>query len=231
MYILFVSVFHKERLVVVPPLSHAWLFGTPWTEACKVSLSFTVSQNLLRFMSTESVMISNHFIWTYFSSCPPSFPESWSFPMSWLFPSSGQSNGASSSASVLPMNIQDWSPLGWTGWISLQCKGLSKLFLHHSSKASVLWCSAFFIVQPWHLYLTTGKTTALTRQTFVCKVMSLLFNRLSRFVIALLPLGKRLKLKFHGCSHHLQSRMPRVSLSHLFFFFFSYLTVFQLEHD
>ena len=86
------------------------------------------------------------------------------------------------------------------------------------------------MVQLSHPYMTTGKTIALIRQTFVGKLMSLLFNRLSRFVIAFLPLGKRLKLKFHGCSHHLQSRMPRVSPSHLFFFF-SHLTVFQLEHD
>ena len=98
-----------------------------------------------------------------FSSCLQSFPASESFPMSQLFASSGQSIGASASASVLPMNIQDWFPLGLTGLI-LQSKGtLKHLFLHHSSKASVLQHSAFFIVQLSYPYMTTGKTIALTR--------------------------------------------------------------------
>ena len=89
----------------------------------------------------------------------------------------------SASASVLPVNIQHWFPLGWTGWISLQPKGLSSLLQPHSSKASILQHSAFFIVQLSHPYMTNGKTIALTRQTFVDKVMSLLFNMLSRLVI------------------------------------------------
>ena len=89
------------------------------------------------------------------------------------------------------MNIQHWVPLGLTGWISLWSRGLSKsLRQHHSSKASILWHSAFFIVQLLHPYMTTGKTIALTRQTFVGKVMSLLFNILSRLVITFLPRGK-----------------------------------------
>ena len=75
---------------------------------------------------------------------------------------SGQSIGVSDSASVLPMNIQDWIPLGWTGWISLQSKGLKSLLQHHSSKASILRHLAFFIVQLSHPYMTTGKTIALT---------------------------------------------------------------------
>ena len=95
-----------------------------------------------------------------FSSCPQSFPASVSFPVSWLFTSGGQSIGASASASVLPMNIQDWFPLGWTGWISLQSKGLSSLLQHHSWRASILWHSAFFTVQLSHPYMTTGKTIA-----------------------------------------------------------------------
>ena len=81
-----------------------------------------------------------------FSSCPQSFPASGSFQMSQLFTSGGQSIGVSASASVLPMNTQDWSPLEWTSWISLQSQGLKSLLPHHSSKASVLRCSAFFIV-------------------------------------------------------------------------------------
>ena len=93
--------------------------------------------------------------------------------------------------SVLPMNIQDWFPLGWIGWISLQSKGTLKSLLQcHSSRASVLRHSAFFIVQLSHPYMTTGKTKAWTRQTFVGKVMSLLFNMLSWLVVTFLPRSK-----------------------------------------
>ena len=115
-----------------------------------------------------------------FSYCLQSFPAPGSFPMSQLFTPGGQSTGVSASTSVLPMNTQGWFALGWTGWISLLSKGLSRVFsnINHSSKASVLWCSAFFIVQLSHLYMTTGKTIALTRRTFVVRVMSLLFNML-----------------------------------------------------
>ena len=109
----------------------------------------------------------------HFSSCPQSFPASGSFLMSQLFTSGGQRIGVSASASVFPMNTQEWSPLGWTGWISFQSKGLWRVFSqHHSSKALILQHSAFFIVQCSHPYLTTGKTIALTRRTFVGKVMS-----------------------------------------------------------
>ena len=114
-----------------------------------------------------------------FSSRPQMFPASGSFQITQFFALGGQRFGASALASVLPMNIQDWFPLGWTGWISTLSKGLSSLFQHHSSKASFLQCSAFFVVQPSHPYTTTGKTIALTRWTFVGKVMSLLFNKLS----------------------------------------------------
>ena len=107
-----------------------------------------------------------------FSSRLPSFPASGSFPMSEFFTSGGQSIGASASASVLPMNIQHWFPLGSTGLISLLSKGLSSLLQHHSSKASILHHSAFFMVQLSHQFMTTGKTIALTRQTFVDRVMS-----------------------------------------------------------
>ena len=90
---------------------------------------------------------------------------------------------------ILPKNTQYWSPLEWTDWISLQSKGLSRVFSNttHSSKASILQHSAFFTVQLWHPYMTTGKTIALTRRTFVGKVTSLLFNMLSRLVITFLP--------------------------------------------
>ena len=131
-----------------------------------------------------------------FSSCPQSFPASGSFQMSQLSTSGGQSIAVSASASVLPVNTQDWFSLGWTGWISLQSKGLSGLLQHHSSKASILQRSAFFIVQISHPYMTTGKTGALTRQIFVGTVMSLLLNMLSRLIITFFPRSKCLLISW-----------------------------------
>ena len=125
-----------------------------------------------------------------FSSHLQSFPASGSFPRSQFFASGGQSIGVSASTSVLPMNIQDWFPLGVTGLI-LQSKGQ-----HHSSKASILWCSAFIIVQLSNTYITAGKTRALTRRTFAGKVMFLLFNMLSSLVIAFLPRSKCLLISW-----------------------------------
>ena len=134
-----------------------------------------------------------------FSSCLQSFPASGSFPMSQFFVSGDQSIGASASASVLPINSQDWFPLGWTEWISLQSKGLSRVFSNTTVqkhlwllKVKILWRLAFFMVQLSHPYMTTGKTIALTRQTFVSKVMCLHFNMLSRLVITFLPRSKHL---------------------------------------
>ena len=125
-----------------------------------------------------------------FSSCPHSFPASGSFQTSQLFASCGQSIGVSASASVLPMNIQHWSPLGWTGWISSQSKGLSRVFSNTTVQKHHSLVLSFFTVQLSHPYMTTGKTIALTRRTFVDKVMSLLFNMLSRLVITFLPRSK-----------------------------------------
>ena len=113
--------------------------------------------------------------------------------MSQLFTSGGQSIGISASASILPMNIQNRFPLGWAGWISLQSQGLSRVFSNTTvQKHQFFKCSAFFIVQLSHLYMTTGKTIALARWNFAGKVMSLLCNILSRLVITLLPRSKRL---------------------------------------
>ena len=110
----------------VQSLSRVQLFVTPWTAACQASLSITNSQSLPKLMFTESVMPSNHPSSVVpFSSCLQSFPTSGSFPLSQLFASGGQNIGVSASTSVLPMNTQDWSPLEWTGWISLRSKGLS----------------------------------------------------------------------------------------------------------
>ena len=117
--------------------------------------------------------------------------------MSQFFTSGGQSIGASASTSVLPMNIQDWFSLGWTGLLSVQSKGLSRVFSNATvQKISILQCSAFFIVQLSHPYMTTGKTIALTRWTFVSKVLSLLFNMLSRLVTAFLPRSNRLLISW-----------------------------------
>ena len=125
-----------------------------------------------------------------FCSCPQSFPAPRSFQMSQLSTSGGQSIGVSTSASVLPEYSglisfrMDWFDL-------LAFQGTLKSLQHHKSRASILWCSAFFIVQLSHPYMTTGKTIALTRWTFVGKVMSLLFNMLSRLVITSLPRSKQ----------------------------------------
>ena len=122
-----------------------------------------------------------------FSSCLQTFPALGSFPMSQLFTSGGQSIGVSASTSVFPMNTQDWSPLGWTGWISLPSKGLSRVFsIITVQKHHFFWHSAFYMVQLSHPYMSTGKITDLTRQTFLGNVRALLFNMLSTFVIAFL---------------------------------------------
>ena len=111
-----------------------------------------------------------------FSSCPKSLPASGSFPTSQLFTWGGQSIGLSASASVLPMNTQDWSSLEWTGWNSLESKELSRVFCNTTvQKHQFFGVQLFFIVQLSHPYMTTGKTLALTRWTFVIKIMSLLF--------------------------------------------------------
>ena len=140
-----------------------------------------------------------------FSSCLQSLPASGSFPISQLFAWDGQTTRVSASASVLPMNTQDWSPLRWTDWISLQSKGLSRVFSNTTvQKHQFFQRSAFFTVQLSHPYMTTGKAIALTKQTFVGQVMSLLSNMLSRLVITFLPRSKQVakiltQLSMHAC--------------------------------
>ena len=110
-------------------LSHVWLFATPWTATRQASVSITNSQSLLKLMSIESVMPSNHLILCHPLLLPPSiFPTIKVFSSERLFTWGGQSIGVSASASIFPMNIQDWFPLEWTGWISLQSRGLSRVF-------------------------------------------------------------------------------------------------------
>ena len=180
----------QKVFVIVQSLSHVQLFATPWTVAHQASPSSTISQSLLRLMSTESAMLSNHLILCCpFFSCPQSFPSSEVFPMSQLFTSGGPSIEASTSASVLPVSIQGWL-VDWFDLLAVQ--GTLKSLHHLSSKSSILWHSDFFMVQLSHLYMTTGKTIALARWTFVSKGMSLLFNTLSRLVIAFLPRSKHL---------------------------------------
>ena len=123
--------FSSVQFSSVQSLSQVRPFVTPWTVALQASVSITKSWNPPKPMSIESVMPSNYLILCRtLSSCPQSLPASGSFQMSQLFISGGQSTGVSASTSVLPMNTQDWSPLGWTGWISLQSKGLSRVFFN-----------------------------------------------------------------------------------------------------
>ena len=169
----------------VQSLSRVQLFATPWTAARQVSLSITNSRSLLKLMYIESVMPSTHFILChpllFLHSIFPTirifsnesvlrikWPKYWSFSFN-ISPSNEYSG--------LISFRMDWLDL-------LAVQGMFKCLLqHHSSKASILWHSAFFTVQLSHPYITTGKTTALTRWTFVGKVMSLLFNMLSRLVM------------------------------------------------
>ena len=170
------------------------LFEIPWTAIHQASLFITNSQSLLKLMSTESVMPSNHLILCHPLLLPSIFPSIRVFsnksvlcirwPEYWSF---SFSISSFNEYSGLISFRTDWFPLGW---ITLQYKGLSSLLQHHSLKASVLQCSAFFIVQLSHPYMTTGKTKALSRWSFVGKVMSLLFNMLSSLVIAFLPRSK-----------------------------------------
>ena len=168
--IFFLQKDHTVYIVVVQSLSCIWLFVTPWTVARQAPLSSTVSQSLLKFISIKSVMPSNHLILCYPLLLLPSiFPIIRSFTLSRLFTSSGQSIGASASTTVLPINIQGWFPVGLTGLISLQSKRLSRVFSNTTVQKHQF--SAFFIVQLSHPYMTTGKTTTLTRRTFVSKVV------------------------------------------------------------
>ena len=146
-----------------------WLFSTLWTAAHQASLSFTISHSVLKLMSIESVMLSRHLIFY----CPLLLPPS-ILPSIKVFSneSGGQSIGVAASVSVLPMNIQSWFPFRLTALISLLSKGtLKSLLQHHSSKASVLQYSAFFMVQLSHLHVTPGKTIASTIRTSVGKVI------------------------------------------------------------
>ena len=179
-------------VVAAQSLNRVWFFVIPWTAARQASMSFTISWSLLKLMSIESLMPSNRLILCHPLVLPWSFLALGSFPVSQLFASRGQSIGVSASTSVLPVNIHNWFPLGWTVDLLEVQETLKSLLQHRSSKASIFRPSAFFIVQLSHPYVTTGKTIALTRLTFIDKVTSLLFHMLSRLVITFLPRSKRL---------------------------------------
>ena len=177
----------------VQSLSCVRLLQTPWTTACQASLSITNSRSLLKLKSIKSVMPSNPLIICHPLLLLPSiFPSIQVFFNDQFFTSGGQCNGATASASVLPMNIQDWFPLGWTGWISLQSKGLSRVFSNTTVQKHQFLGAQLSSQSNSHIHtMTTGKTIALTTCTFVGKVMSLLLNMLSRLVITFLPRSER----------------------------------------
>ena len=179
-------------------LSHVRLFVTPWITARQASLSITNSRSSLRLMSIKSVMISSHLILCHPLLLLPLIPPSirvfsnestlhirW--PKYWIF-----------SFSISPSNEHPGLisfRMDWFDLLAVQGT-LKSLLQHHSSKASILQCSAFFPVQLSHPYMTTGKTIVLTRWTFVGRIMSLLFNMLSRLVITFLPRNKRLLISW-----------------------------------
>ena len=198
---------------------------TPWTAACQTSLSITNSWSLLKLLSIESVMPSNHLILCLLLILPPSifpvirvfsnesvlhimWPKYWSFSFS-ISPSHEYSG-------LLSFRM-DWLDL-------LAVQGtLKSLLQHHSSKAPILRCSAFFTVQLSHPYMITGKTIALTRWTFVGKVMSLLFNMLSMLVIGFLPSSKSLLISWLQSPSAVISEPPQNKVCHCFHCFPIYL--------
>ena len=203
--------FMEHNFSSVQSLSCVWLFATPWIAAHQAFLSITNSQSPPKPMSIESVTSSNHLIFCHPLLLLPSifpsirvfsnesalrirWPNYWSFSFN-ISPSSEHPG--------LISCRMDWLDL-------LAVQGtLKSLLQHHSSKASILQCSAFFIVQLSHPYMTTGKTIALTRWTFVDKVMSLLFNILSRLVITFLPRSKHLLMGHTLGSTKLTSPVPK----------------------
>ena len=202
-------------LTSVQLLSHAWLFESPWTAARQASLSITNSRSSLKLMSIEYVMPSSHLILccpllllaSVFTSIKVFSNESvlrirW--PKYWSF-----------SFSISPCNENSgliFFRMDWLDFLAVQ--GTLKSFLqHHSSRASIPWCSAFFTVQLSHPYMTTGKTIALTRWTFVGKVMSLLFNILSRLVITFLPRSKYLLISWLQSPSAVILEPPKIKLA------------------
>ena len=202
--------------------SHVRLFGTPWTAACQASLSNTNSQSLPKLMSIESVMPSKHLI----LCCPLLLLPS-------LFPSIRIFSNESAlrirwpkywsySLNITPSNEHSGLISFRMDWLNLLVvQGTVKSLLQqHSSKASIIWCSAFFTVQLSHPYMTTGKTIALIKWTFVGKVMSLFFNMLFRLVITFLPRSKRLLTSWLQSPSEVILEPPQNKVSHCFPIYF-----------
>ena len=154
----------NKQSFVVQLLSYVQIFATPWTAALQASLSSTISWYLLKFMPIESVVLVTILVSAILFFCLQSFPASGSFPVNQLFTPGGQSIGASALASVLPMNIQGWFPIGLIDFISLLSKGLSRVFSsttvqkhHFCCTQASLWSNSHI-----HTWMTTGKTIALT---------------------------------------------------------------------
>ena len=205
-------------------LSRVWLFATPWTAARQASLSITNSPSLLRLMSIELVMPSIHLILCRPLLFLPSIFSQHQGLFKWLSSSHHVAKVLDFSFSISPSD--EYSGLisfrmDWLDLLAVQGI-LNSLLQHHSSKASILQWSAFFTVQLSHRYMTTGKTIAFTRQTFVDEIISLLFNMISRLVITFLPRSKRvlsswLQSPFAVILEHPKIKSVTVSLfPHLF---------------
>ena len=208
----------RPTLSSVQSLSLIWLFETPWTAARQASMSFTISWSSPKLMCIELVLPSNHLILCHPLLLLPSiftsirvfsnesalhirWPKYWSF-----------------SLSISPYNEHPGLISFRMDWLDLfALQGTFKSLLqHHSSKASILRCSTFFTVHLSHPYMTTGKTIALTRWTFVGKVTSLLFNMLSRFVIAFLPRSKPLLISWLQLPSAVILELPKIKVWHCF---------------
>ena len=209
---------YTYKISSVQSLSRVQIFATPWTVARQASLSFTNSQSLLKLMSISSLIPCNHLILCRPLLFPPSiFPSIRFFfnetalcirwPKYWSF---SFSISASDEYSGLISFRIDWLDI-----LSVQ-RTLKSLLQHHSSRVTVLWHSTFFIVQLSHPYMTTGKTIAVTRWTFVGKVMSQLFNMLSRLVITFLPRIKCLLISWLQSPSAVIVEPPQNKVSHCF---------------
>ena len=209
---------YTYKISSVQSLSRVQIFATPWTVAHQASLSFTNSQSLLKLMSISSLIPCNHLILCRPLLFPPSiFPSIRFFfnetalrirwPKYWSF---SFSISASDEYSGLISFRMDWLDI-----LSVQ-RTLKSLLQHHSSRVTVFWHSTFFIVQLSHPYMTTGKTIAVTRWTFVGKVMSQLFNMLSRSVITFLPRIKCLLISWLQSPSPVIVEHPQNKVSHCF---------------
>ena len=207
-------------VVVVQSLSHLQLFATPWTAALQASPSITNSRSLFKLMSIKPVMSSNNLILHHplllllllsifpiirvflnESALHIRWPKHWSFSI----------NISLSNEHLGLISFR----MDWLDLLAVQGT-LKSLLQHHSSKASILWCSAFSIVQLSHPYMTTGKTIALTRWTFVDKVISLLFNILSKLIITFPPRSKHLLISWLQSSSAVILEPPKNKASHCF---------------